>query len=328
MTLRTASAATLFTTVLFTAALLTATQAHAQISMLAAGVWTEVPPARLRPILQDMKLEASEKALEKSTVFYFQLAGYRVSLDSRAGFMELQLALSDKVTPAAMNEWNRTHRFTRAYMDTDGGATLESDLDFGGGVGGATIESFIRGFGDVIPGFANAVLQARAAGGGESAGAAPVAIAPAPAASSGYGMLEVLEGRMSVRYDSSKWKPAPSAEAGRFEFSYIPSEGLAVVIAEATAMPADKVAETAFANIRKQDSGARLTVKQKRRVAGVDVWFQTIQATIKGTPLTYYGYYYGGPAGAIQVLTSTTRSLTGGSEKDFLEFLNGLRVAY
>jgi hypothetical protein len=45
-------------------------------------------------------------------------------------------------------------------------------------------------------------------------------------------------------------------------------------------------------------------------------------------PVTYYGYYYGGPAGAVQVLTSTGRSLIRSYEKDFLEFLSGLRVAY
>jgi len=325
MTLRTASVAVLFASSL----------AHGQIAMMGTELWTEVPAAKVESILQEMKLEATAKASEKSTIFNFQLSGYKVGLDSHPGFMELQLALSDKVTAAAMNEWNRTHRFTRAYVDTDGGATLESDLDFGGGVVKATIEAFIKGFGDVIPGFANAVLQAGGAGGGAPAAvAAPPTVPIAPsgnvdsAASGGYGILEVLDGRMSVRYDASKWKPAPSSGPGRFEFSYVPGEGVAVVIAEGTAMTADKVAETAFANIRKQDSGARVTLKQKRRVAGADVWFQTVEATIKRTPITYYGYYYGGPAGALQVLTSTSRKLIGASEKDFLEFLNGLRVAY
>jgi hypothetical protein len=290
-------------------------------------------------ILQEMKLDVSEKSGEKSTVFIFQLSGYKVSLDSHAGFMELQLALSDKTSEAAMNQWNRTHRFTRAYMDTDGGATLESDLDYGGGVAKATIESFIKGFGDVIPAFGNAVLAAGAAGAGTVAATPPPAPAPVPAAAAAppaasgntggaSGILTVLDGRMSVRYDPSKWKPAAASDPGRFEFSYVPVEGIAVVIAESVALSADKVADTAFANIRRQDSGARLTLKQKRRVAGADVWFQTVDATIKGTPVTYYGYYYGGQAGAVQLLTYTRRNLIGGCEKDFLEFLNGFRVAY
>ena len=256
---------------------------------------------------------------EKSTVFNFQLASYGVSLESHTAFMELQLTLSGQVTAAAMNEWNRTHRFTRAYVDTDGGATLVADLDYRGGVVKTAIEAFVKGFGDVIPAFSKAVLEAGPVGGGPTAAAA---------AAGATGILTIPEGRISVRYDPSKWIQAPASDTGRFEFSYVPGEGVAVVIAERAVMPADKVADMALANIRQQDSGARTTLKQKRRVAGVDVWFQIVDATIKGMPVTYYGYYYGGPAGAVQVLTYTGRSLAAVYEKDFLEFLDGLRVAY
>jgi hypothetical protein len=228
VTLRTASAAVLFAVSL----------GHAQIAMLPADVWTEVAPAKVKSILQGMGLQATEITGDKSTVFNFQLAGYGVALDSHARFMELQLALSDKVTAAAMNEWNRTHRFTRAYMDTDGGATLESDLDYDGGVTKAAIEVFIKGFGDIIPGFAKVALGAGVAGGGPSAAALPAVTA---GDSGDSGILTILDGRVSVRYDSSKWKPAPSSGAGRFEFSYVPGEGVAVVIAENAAMPVDRV---------------------------------------------------------------------------------------
>jgi hypothetical protein len=315
VTLRAASAAVLFA----------ASLAHAQIAMLAPEVWTEVPPAKVKSILREMGLDAAEKPGEKSAIFNFQLAGYGVSLDSHAGFMELQLALSGKVAAAAMNEWNRTRRFTRAYMDSDGSATLEAALDYRGGVVKTAIEAFIKGFGDVIPAFSTMVLEAGAAGGGPALAAPPAVVAGGSGAS---GILTILEGRMSVRYDPSKWIQAPTSGAGRFEFSYVPGEGVAVVIAERVAMPADKVAGMALANIRKQDSGARMTLKQKRRVAGADVWFQTVEATVKGMPVTYYGYYYGGPAGTVQILTYTGRSLAAVCEQDFLEFLDGLRVAY
>jgi hypothetical protein len=53
-----------------------------------------------------------------------------------------------------------------------------------------------------------------------------------------------------------------------------------------------------------------------------------VEATVKGMPVTYYGYYYGGPAGTVQILTYTGRSLAAVCEQDFLEFLDGLRVAY
>src|SRR5581483_5865485 len=100
--------------------------AQAQMSLGGSEISSEVAPARVRAILQEMGFQATEKAGDNSTVFIFQLANYKTTLDSHQSFMELQLALSDKVNMSVMNEWNRTHRFTRAYKDSDGGSTLES----------------------------------------------------------------------------------------------------------------------------------------------------------------------------------------------------------
>ena len=49
-------------------------------------------------------------------------------------------------------------------------------------------------------------------------------------------------------------------------------------------------------------------------------------ATVKGIQLTYYGYYYGGKEGTIQVLCYTGQSLFDKYERDFTEFLDGLVV--
>ena len=42
-----------------------------------------------------------------------------------------------------INQWNLERRFSRAYLDEDGDPTLESDLDFEGGVCFSTITTFI-----------------------------------------------------------------------------------------------------------------------------------------------------------------------------------------
>jgi hypothetical protein len=317
------------------AALFLVSAAHAQMAALGGGVMTQVPPAKAQSILQSLGLEITgNKTTDNSTVYYFQLASYKVSLDSHMAFMELQLALSDKVTPAVMNEWNRTHRFTRAYMDTDGGATLESDLEFSGGVMQSTIEAFIKGFREAIPGFAKIVLDAggpTSSGGGATApplndrppgASTPGAYPPGP------GVLTILDGRMSVRYDPAKWKQKQTDDPTRFEFTHVRGDGYAVVIAERTGIPTDTIADIALGNIRKQDPNARMTQKQKRRVGGVDVWFQVVEATINRIPVTYYGYYYGGQAGTIQVLLFTARNLINDYDHDFMDFLNGLRVSY
>ncbi|HUA63089.1 MAG TPA: YbjN domain-containing protein [Verrucomicrobiae bacterium] len=310
---------------------------QAQMAMLGGQVMTQVPPAKVQSIVQGMGLEITgNKTTDNSTIFYFQLASYKVSLDSHSAFMEVQLALSDKVTPALMNEWNRTHRFTRAYMDTDGGATLESDLDYTGGVTQNTIESFIKGFREAIPAFTKVVIDSANSATGTTPTTPPPSNDRPPGASvpgggvypPGPGVLSLLDGKMSVRYDPNKWKQKQTDDPSRFEFNHVKGDGYAVVIAERTGIPTDTIADIALGNIKKQDPYARMVQKQKRRVGGVDVWFQVVEATVNQIPVTYYGYYYGGQAGTIQLLLFTARNLVSDYDHDFMEFLNGLRVAY
>ena len=46
-----------------------------------------------------------------------------------------------KPTLDAINEWNRTHRFGRAYLDSELDAALDFDLNVDGGVSKANLES-------------------------------------------------------------------------------------------------------------------------------------------------------------------------------------------
>jgi hypothetical protein len=44
----------------------------------------------------------------------------------------------------AVNEWNRENRFSRAYIENDGSADLEDDLDLANGITPAGFEGFIK----------------------------------------------------------------------------------------------------------------------------------------------------------------------------------------
>ncbi len=49
-------------------------------------------------------------------------------------------------THQTMTEWNRTKLFSTAYIDTDGDAVLESDLDLEGGVTPDRVKNFFTTF--------------------------------------------------------------------------------------------------------------------------------------------------------------------------------------
>lgn len=58
-----------------------------------------------------------------------------------------------KVTLEKVNEWNKTKRFSRAYLDSDGDPNVEYDIDLEGGVSTGAVREGIRTFGIVITAF-------------------------------------------------------------------------------------------------------------------------------------------------------------------------------
>lgn len=58
-----------------------------------------------------------------------------------------------RVTMDKVNEWNKTKRFSRAYLDSDGDPNVEWDIDLEGGVSVGAVREGIRTFGIVVEAF-------------------------------------------------------------------------------------------------------------------------------------------------------------------------------
>ena len=73
-----------------------------------------------------------------TVVNFFDSKGQLIGDDANREMASMQLYAGfigdSSVTPQRMNEWNRNHRFTRAYIDNEGDPVLEMDLNlaFGG----------------------------------------------------------------------------------------------------------------------------------------------------------------------------------------------------
>jgi hypothetical protein len=77
----------------------------------------------------------------------FTIKGYKVLLFNKGDDIQLCAVFSgNRVSLNRINEWNREKRFSRAYLDKDGDAVIEADLDFDGGVTGETLLRFIAVF--------------------------------------------------------------------------------------------------------------------------------------------------------------------------------------
>jgi hypothetical protein len=158
-------------------------------------------------------------------------------------------------------------------------------------------------------------------------------LAIGPATSTTFGMpsgstrhLPILNDKVFMSFNPSKWKEMRSTEGGKRSFRYANGDGYAMVIAERIEIPTDQLRTIALANMRKTGGEIRVVDEQRRNVNCTDVLLLQIDVTVQGTPFTYLGYYYGGPAGTVQVITYTGRKRFENYRKEFEEFLNGFRV--
>jgi hypothetical protein len=120
----------------------------------------------LQKIVQGMGFECTrgKDANGKEDLFFtFKAEGYKVAaFVPEPGFLELYNSFTDVgPTPTVVNEWNQTMRFSRAYVDKDGNATIEDDLILGGGVTRENVEIFVKTFRDTVSRWARFVLDHR-----------------------------------------------------------------------------------------------------------------------------------------------------------------------
>lgn len=133
-------------------------------------------------------------------------------------------------------------------------------------------------------------------------------------------------GGFSIWYDESKWVQSQTDEEGRIEFRLKRGDAYAVAIIEELGVPTATLKEIALENAKKAAPDAKVVFEEPRTINGTELVCMKIEGTVKGIPFRYFGYYYGGKSGSIQLLTFTGTQIFPKYEQDFLEFLNGLVI--
>ncbi len=305
---------------------------------------TEVSHATMRSILRDMRLEFTETPSGDSAAFDLQLNGHKVRMLSEIKDMKLSSCFDSGVAFLKMNPWNQEHFFTAASLDESGCPSLRADVGFAGGVTKAMIEEWIGDFSTAVTVFARFVAEPPPGDTGVQptadrptspigtmawsqprAGATDTPPLPGPAESV-PGLLRI-DPNTTLKFNPDKWKQTPSHEAGQFALLHSSGDGHALVIAEPVAVPLDSIQDVALENARLADPDAKMVFREKRKINGVVLWVLKIEAKTGTVPMVYWGYYYAGQNGTVQVVTYTTKTLLPGSESDFMELLNGLVVS-
>jgi hypothetical protein len=160
----------------------------------------------------------------------------------------------------------------------------------------------------------------------------PVPVSPArPASGKAFARaaaaterVDLLRGGMALFVDPAKWSKAPSEDPTKISFRHSTGEAYGMVVAERLAIPLARLKEIAISNAREAAPDVRVSFEESRRVNELDVLAMQMEGTIQGIPFTYYGYYYSGPQGSVQLLTYTGSNLFGEYKAEFEDFLNGL----
>ena len=139
--------------------------------------------------------------------------------------------------------------------------------------------------------------------------------------------VKAPQGQFGVWIDQQKWtqnlsnnSPIKTTFAHQGETSY------AMVIAEKAHISMDALERAALSNAKKVAPDITLLFKEKRVVSGKSVVCMEMTGTVQGTSFMYYGYYYGGPEGTLQVICYTTQELFDQAKGDFDELLGSITI--
>lgn len=133
-------------------------------------------------------------------------------------------------------------------------------------------------------------------------------------------------GDFTVWYDDDKWKMDPEKPGEEPFFQLMGEDAYAIIISEGLEVPLETLKKVVLENARSEATDVNLLMEEKRMVNGVEVLCLKMSLTKDQVPFTFYGYYFGGKQGAIQVVTYTGRNLFDKYQQVMTEFLNGLQI--
>ena len=138
--------------------------------------------------------------------------------------------------------------------------------------------------------------------------------------------VDIHAGSTRLSYDPTRWTPEPSTDRSRMTFQHTDGDGYALVIRERLQMSLDALKDIALNNAIQAAPDAKIVFEESRVVNGAPVLCLIIEGTTSGIAFTYYGYYYSGKSGIVQIVTYTGQNLFEEYKPDFENFLNGFEV--
>ena len=142
-------------------------------------------------------------------------------------------------------------------------------------------------------------------------------------------VLKSQKGFCEVWYDPKKWKSVKVTNpAAEFELIHHSRDANALVIVERISMPLSALKNVALTNARNVAPDVAVEWEQDRTVNGTKVLAVTLAGTTQrlGIKFKYFGYYWSGQAGILQLVTYTGANLFDEFQADCTDLLNGMVI--
>jgi hypothetical protein len=139
--------------------------------------------------------------------------------------------------------------------------------------------------------------------------------------------VKAPQGDFGVWINEQKWTHSESGnDATKTTFIHQGETSYAMIIGERVRVSMDALERAALQNAKKVVPDITLLFKEKRVISGRSVLCMQMTGTVQGSSIMYYGYYYGGPEGTLQVICYTTPEQFDQAKADFDELLGSIKI--
>jgi hypothetical protein len=122
------------------------------------------------------------------------------------------------------------------------------------------------------------------------------------------------------------WQEKPSDTPPKTTLVHKDGDVYVMIIYERIEMDPEALKNIAINNAKAASPDTKVTLDEERIVNGTKIHCMKMEGTIQSIKFIYYGYYYAGKAGTLQLLTYTYTNLISEYESDMSDFLNGLVI--
>ncbi len=148
--------------------------------------------------------------------------------------------------------------------------------------------------------------------------AAPEAVAPAVA--------KLSAGKFELTYDAKKWRASKDSD-GVFSLQLLAGDAYARLIPEGIEIGVEALLDIALQNAgRESASPIELADKGEMTIGGTTFRTLRFDASPKGIALSFWGCYWGGKRGAVQLIAYTGKAIFPKFEDEFRQLFQGLKI--